>query len=321
MPSVRRPKQVVVRERLVLGLAAAIFLIVGTSVAMLFVDRGDDGRTPFDGPSTVASFPFEAAESVRPVSIESAFTPMSPATEPASARKALEAFLEAERDGDAETAFALLSEDAQERATNPAGWQQQRATRLVPESFKIGAEERDDEDAVTITVTSKRTPSVDPFAGFLPAASTEKWRLVKENAGWRLRSGRPSEVDPEMPTDAEATTVAGTWLKAASSCDLDAVESTELDANLLGSLDLREQPCDRKDLKIGEVVEFAEIGDVAPFVAAYGPSVGRWARAVMIEPPPGAGTTDGTGTFALALAPLGSTWRVMGYIPLEKGGR
>lgn len=308
------PRRRDVRDRSTLALAAVIALVAGTGVAMLVVDRGDSGgRSPFDGPASVASFPFETAVSVS-APIETAYRPIDPDTEPPSARRALEQFLAAERDGDARTAFSLLDPRAQAAVATPAGWQQQRATRLIAETFEI-QQEATDRDGVMFTVRASRTASVDRFAGFVPGSSTDRWSVTDEGGRWRMRTGRPSAVEPSYPSDVVAKATADRWLTAAVACDLGRVEQHEL-PTLLGDLGVRTSTCDVEGLRVTEVVPFLDLADVSPFVAAYGPSVGRWGRAAHVEGTGGGRNVD----FYLALAPLGTTWRVMGFVPGSKGG-
>ena len=303
-------------HRLQLALSVTIGLLVGLGVTYVAL-RDDAGASAFDGPPSVAAIERPAGSAAsgvddsgeailaRAAAAEST-PPATPAVEPRTAQAALARFLEAETADRADESFALLAPDAQRRYGSVAAWRQSRAERVVAATFTITGE-RATADGTEVTVQARRTPSITPFRGLVPAESTEQW-LVQRPAGsvWRVARPTPLRSEPLLPNDAGAVTTAQRWVDGAARCDA-AITDLQLERALLGAADRADLACRTKGAwraVDGEVVPAAELADATSFVAAYGPSVGRWARAVPVS--------NGTERFLVVLGPVGQDWRVMG---------
>jgi hypothetical protein len=132
------------------------------------------------------------------------------------------------------------------------------------------------------------------------------WRVVNES-GWRVFRGRAVDVRPELPSDAAASSAGAAGLERSKACDTAGATALQLSATLLGSPDLRDAPCKNKGTwSAGAAIPLSEITNPTVIVSAYGPGVGRWARAVPVT---------GAVRFTIVLVPLGDEWRVTGVIP------
>lgn len=308
---VRRHTQVV--------LMAAVGLIAGIGVSYVAL-RPDPGISVFSGPPSVQ-------EVARPaglrgddgLALPAPFTPTAPAAEPASARVALLAFLEAEiadRDGTmparSAESFALLDVDTQRRIGSVAAWRQTRAARLVPAGADITAERRIDGGA-ELTVAASRAPSLTPFRGLVAARTTEVWRVERSGGGWRIAGGRPVSSEPQLPADTAAVGSAQRWIDSASACDDVAARSHQLDEILLGESSLATEVCAvGAGWRARDLVPVDGLADLTALVSAYGSGVVDWARAVTV--------TKADQQIVVVLGPVGDDWRVMGLLAPAGGG-
>ncbi|HVF32644.1 MAG TPA: hypothetical protein VM933_06375 [Acidimicrobiales bacterium] len=290
------------RRRFVVLPLVVLALVVGFAAAAL-VFRPDPAPSAFDGVPSVSRLdlparrggPEAAAPAVAPVVAE----------EPSSAREALQRYLDAEVARQYDVSFALVDAKTRESEGPVAAWSNSRANRLLPEQFTI-VDEVASPDGTDVTVSAIRTPAVSPQTGLVPARSQETWRVVKAE-GWRVLRGRPADVRPELPSDAAATAVGAAWLERAAACDATGAAALQLSVNLLGSPDLRDATCkNRSTWSAGSAIPVSEISNSTVIVSAYGPGVGRWARAVPVT---------GAGRFTIVLVPLGAEWRVTGLVP------
>lgn len=303
-------------------LTGVIGLLLGIGVMFLVFRPDDGGASYFDGPASVGEIDRPAGSATASptgeeiLSSAAAVTaPAGPAVEPASARSALQAFLDAEIDDRAADSFALLHPDTQQRYATVAAWRQSRSDRVIPQQFSIVAERQVAGGLVDLTVRANRAPSITPFRGFVPAESTERWRVERSAAGWRVRGGVPQSVEPDLPTDGLAVTAAQRWVDAASRCDPAAV-ALQVERVLVGASEIANDICKAKaEWTTSRIRPLAEVSDVTAFVAAFGPSVGRWARGVEVTSP-GAGGTD---RFTVVLGPVGPEWRVIGLTTATSG--
>ncbi len=277
-------------------------LVAGFGIAY-FVFRAPSAPSAFDGQPSVKKFDLPAAKP--PLSSAASTSPPAVAVEPGSAREALGMYLDAEIARNFETSFALLDPATQTASGPVAAWLNERPNRLLPESYTIDSEQAGD-DGVDLTISATRTPAVSSATGLIPGRSVETWRVVNDG-GWRVLRGRPTDVRPQLPSDASATETGAAWLDRAATCDTKGAEALQLSANLLGAPSLRDATCKNKGTwTAGKAVSLSELPNSTVFVSAYGPAVGRWARAVPVT---------GAGRYTIVLAPLGTEWRVMGVIP------
>lgn len=298
---------------------AAVGLIAGIGVSYVAL-RPDPGISVFSGPPSVQDV--ERPAGVRgddDLSLPAPFTPVPPATEPASARDALLAFLEAEiadRDGTmparSAESFALLDVDTQRRLGSVAAWRQTRSARLVPAGVDVTAERRTD-DGVELTVAASRPPSLTAFRGLVAARTTEVWQLDRSERGWRVAGGRPVSSEPQLPSDAVAADSAQRWVDAASSCDAAAARLHQLDEILLGAASLSAEACAAGgSWRAGGLVAVDGLADITALVSAYGSDVVDWARAVTVA--------KADQQIVVVLGPVGDDWRVMGLLAPAGGG-
>ena len=277
-------------------------LLAGFGLAYL-VFREPEGPSLFAGEPSITEFDLPAAGGGAATTPDTA--PPVVVDEPVSARAALEQFLTAEVARSYDVSFALLDRKTRETDGPVAAWQNGRANRLVPETFKILSEKPGDE-GVEVTITATRTPSISVQTGLVPSKSTEIWRVV-DDGGWRVVRGRPTDVQPVLPSDDQASALAAAWLERTAECDVDGAVALQLSANLLGSPALRDNTCKTKGTwTAGKAFPVSELPNSTVLVSAYGPGVGRWARAVPVT---------GAGRYTIVLAPLGDEWRVMGVLP------
>lgn len=307
-----------VRRHAQLVLMASVGLIAGVGVSYVAL-RPDPGISVFSGPPSVQDVARPAGlRGDEGLALPAPFTPTLPATEPASARAALSAFLDAEiadRDatmpGRSAESFALLDVDTQRRLGSVAAWRQTRAARLVPAGADITAERRIDA-AAELTVAASRPPSLTPFRGLVAARTTEVWRVERSEAGWRIAGGRPVSSEPQLPSETAAVASAQRWIDSASSCDAVAARSHQLDELLLGVASLATESCAAgAGWRAGDLVAVDGLTDITALVSAYGSGVVDWARAVTV--------TKADQQIVVVLGPVGDEWRVMGLLPPSGG--
>ena len=290
------------RRRLVIISLVLFGLVVGFGAAA-FAFRPGSAPSAFSGAPSVSELDFPATPSVAP---STASVPQpTVADEPISARDALQRYLEAEIAENHDVGFGLVDAETQVSDGPLAAWQNGRVNRLLPERFSI-LSETVVASGVDFTVSATRTPAVSPLTGLVPARSEETWRVVNAG-GWRVLRGRPIDVRPELPSDVVAAATGSAWLARAAACDESGATALQLSANLLGSPDLRDGTCKSDSAwTAGDAIPLSHISNPTVFVAAYGSSVGRWARAVPVT---------GPGRYTIVLVPLGNEWRVTGVIP------
>lgn len=296
-------------------LTATIGLLVGLGVTYIALNDGDGADSRFDGPPSVQTIerPAGAATDAGITGagiLEQARQPATfaaPEREPTSARTALQQFLEAEATDRSDASFALLAPDAQRGFGSVAAWRQTRAERVIPRSATVTTERPAGAGATDVTVVASRIPEITPFRGFVPATATEVWRVRRTDVGWRVAGGRARTSEPELAPDALAVDTTRRWVEGARRCE-EAVTELQLAPQLLGKPELADALCtaDADAAWSAEQVvrPAADLPDLTSFVAAYGPSVGRWARGVVVR-------SDGN-EFTVVLGPLGQEWRVMG---------
>lgn len=234
-----------------------------------------------------------------------------PAAEPVDGPAAVSAFLAAQVDERPDDAYALLDEASRRRFPTVAAWSTSRPLQVRPSAFElVGSRPAEGEatGAVDVEVLAFHEPSLDFFAGLVPARSRQTWRATPEGGRWRV-SAEPLAL-PLHPSAEGATAVAARWLVASAACAPDQARSDEVLDLLLGPADLAARPCQAPGPWVaGSPVGLDQVADAGPFVAAFGPDAALWARAV-----PATGPAPG---FFVVLAPVGDRWQVIGVA----GGR
>jgi hypothetical protein len=125
-----------------------------------------------------------------------AVTVAAPASEPATARDALDSFLRAHIDRRGDVAYALITADGRRRFPSLSTWQTGAVDRLVPRSYELGDEREAEVDscrAVDIDVHATHDPALDTFNGLVPGRALERWRVWYEDGHWRV------DPDPVRP--------------------------------------------------------------------------------------------------------------------------
>lgn len=287
-------------KRVLIGLAVMTGLLLGGGGAALHY------RTPapsnFSGAASVTTLDLPASGAL------AAPTPLlQPASVPPpdSPTSALQQYLDAEIAGNSAVALALVDRATRERVGVVAAWVADRPNRLRPATYRILGT-KPVAAGVELAVDARRDPSINPLTGFVPARSKETWLAVEED-GWRIATGRPIDMRPELPSDAAATEAASRWLAASAGCDERAAAAIQLSPTLLGASGIGDELCDISgEVSASPATSLSRATDSTPFVSAFGGSVGDWGRAVSVT---------GAVRFTIVLAPLGDEWRVMGLVP------
>lgn len=293
--------------RTTVAIAAGLAVGVGGAV-WLWADRGGHGFKPIPSVAQL-HLPAASATAAPPASADHP-APAAPAVEPRDARAAVTAFLAAGRDGDAVAAYALTDAATHARFSTIGQWRSTAADRPRPTTFTVGAA-RQHGQAVDVDVEVTQPAELDPFVGLVPAHASAVWSARLEDGHWRVAAA-PSEVDPILPADASATPVVQSWLDRLAACDTAGARPSQAADYLYGPVGFYERPC-RQHLQLhaGPARPLDASIDDATLVAAFGPDVRGWARAVPVE---------GPDHFLAAVAPLGDGWRVIGVMNDGEGG-
>lgn len=226
--------------------------------------------------------------------------------EPATARAAVAAFLQPLADGRPAGAYPLLDDAGRRRYPTLASWISAQADRAAPLTFTVGTSRPspDADGAMEVELSATHTSSLDPIRGLVPARSTSTWLVHLENDAWRV-SANPLAFRPVLPADAAATAAVQAWVGLLAACDAPSAAALQVAPNLYGPASLARTPCEtRGTWTAGEPTGLDRAADPRPFLAAFGPEVGTWARLVPVQGP-GA-------RFLAAVAPMGDGWQVMG---------
>ena len=298
------------------ALTITVGLLVGLGVTFIAL-RSDTATSAVAGAPSVQTIerPAGAAAQATPSAEEilanadlATSVLATPANEPPTARAALTEFLEAEAADRSDVSYALLAPSVQRNYGSVAAWRQSRTDRSIPATFAVTSERpAGDGGRTEVTIRAERTPSITPFRGLVPARATERWTVERvDGRGWRLRTTTATATDPVLPTDAAARAAAQSWVERAAACDLEGAKGKQLAPDLLGATDLSGVACEASGSwsTTAAATPVGDLSDVTAFVAAFGPSVGRWGRAVPVS--------NGAERMTVVLGPLGEEWRVMG---------
>jgi len=226
----------------------------------------------------------------------SAYRPNNP--DPVSA---VESFLIAEIDGDFEASFSLLSKADQAAAGDLAGWVAEHYL-VIPtiRGFRLTADSADGTRAEVQAGLSLEA-GLDQLVGLTPEKAESTWVLFEEAGEWRI-SFTQSGIDPVYLDDASAPVAVERWVLRRQNCE----PAADWDASLLGFPSLVGTLCGSEGaIRAGIPVPLADAAESAPFLAAFGPDVGRWARVVPV---------DGAHPFRAVIAPIGNEWVVIGVL-------
>lgn len=234
--------------------------------------------------------------------------PRAPAAAGRTPTAAVTAFLAARRAGRDEASYALLGPAARKELRSVAEWRNAQATRPRPSGFRVTAVSGAD---VRVQVTQHAV--LDQLVGFVPGQVRATYRAVRTPAGWRVLPD-PVTATPVLLPERAAAATATRWLALQSSCDRAGAAGLQASGDLLGDVGYAAAPCRTGgSWRAGAATTLVEGPRAQPFLAAYGSGVGSWARVVPVSGPRGA-------RFLVALAPLGTQWRVFGLVRDGTGG-
>lgn len=229
-----------------------------------------------------------------------------------TAVSALESFLRAEVDGVFDRSFELLSTIDQEAAGGVGGWAAEhfmvmptiRDYRIIDDvarSILEGTAAAEGLSGVEATVELSLEPGLDQLVGLTTSAATSAWILVEEPAGWRVALTQ-SSIHPVYLDDNRAPTDVELWVAQSQSCS----PPIQWDQALLGFPTLADTLCGTNGpVEVGEVQPLTDAAESAPFLAAFGPEVGLWARVVAVDSP---------APLRAVVAPIGDRWLVIGVL-------
>jgi hypothetical protein len=235
-----------------------------------------------------------------PASVE---PPAAPASTPVAA---VTGFLDAEVAGDFAASYGTLSAPDRLRAGSRSDWTTLHAQLPTIRGFTIG-ETRSAPGRTEIAAEVELQPGLDAVVGLVPARAQATWIAVAEDGGWRVDFDNSTLV-PEYPPDAAAVDTASSWVSARAQCR----RAPQYRDGLLGVTALASDLCGaRGPVRVGTAAPLRAGTGVEPFVAAFGPDVFTWARAVPVESP---------APMSVVLAPIGDRWVVIGVLESLPGG-
>lgn len=280
---------VVALVALALGLAGAV-LVLGRDAA--------DDPAGADGPDLSSS------QEATPVTATPAGPVPAgrPAADPASA---VDAFLDAEAEGDYESSFLLLAAPDRSAAKSPARWRAAHDDMPRVAGHELG-DVAEEGDRATVLADMRYEPVLDPFVGLVPARARATWTVVREGDGWAV-DHRRTAVTPQLPPDDGAVDAAESWVERRRACD-DAGELEYAGGLLTGEVAAGDL-CDAATAAVGPVAPLDGGASAAPFLSEFGDEVLDWARTVDLR---------GPSPMRIVLAPLGERWLVIGVLPTPR---
>jgi hypothetical protein len=226
-----------------------------------------------------------------------------------TARAAVQRFLKATARQDFTAAYRLLDRPGRRRYPSAARWTRAQADRAAITGVRVGAARPAGRHTVNVTVELTHPPAIDPFAGLVPARTVEVWRARSEGGGWRVAAD-PVSVRADLPSDRRAPDAVTAWVQRLVGCDRQGAAALQAGGELYGPVDLAEAPCRlRGRWTVAGPQRFDQAAEPEPYVAAFGPEVGSWARLVPVQGP--------RTRFHVVVGPLGDAWRVLGTDPAQ----
>lgn len=225
-----------------------------------------------------------------------------------SPQLAVRRFLAAEQRGDEAEAWGALSDADRTQHPSPAAWRKYRRTALPSiVSFAMGgAVERlqDDAGVTRVSATLRLRSSLDEVLGLVPSDAAAEFVAEQRNDGWHVNFAA-SRINFRYLSVDGLYLAARTWAVGRSECAVVQQWRSSLYGD--GAEARARSLCRRPTPTIVERAQsLSGRSDTAPLLAAFGPTVGVWARVV---------TVIGAETFDLVLAPVGQQWLVIGVLP------
>ena len=291
-----------------------LMLAAAIGVALAFVPRlldnsgGEDTASPTKANPRVQLSTLADARVAKPLpeattdpaSVE---PPAAPADTPVAA---VTGFLDAEVAGDFAASYGRLSAPDRLRTGSRGEWTTLHAQLPSIQRFTLG-ETPSAPGRAEINAELELRPGLDSIVGLVPARAHATWVAVAEDGGWRVDFDNSTLV-PEYPADPAAVDAARSWASARADCRRAPVYRD----GLLGMPALAAELCGAGGpVRVGSVASLRAGVGVEPFVAAFGPDVFTWARAVPVESPV---------PMSVVLAPIGDRWVVIGVLESLPGG-
>jgi hypothetical protein len=286
--------------------AAAVVTVLGVAITATALARTRAATTDATAgtvPSALASpGPDDLAGSIDlndPVDLEgmteSTDQVVSPAADP---RGAVEGFLAAEKAGDLARSYQFLSATDREQIPSGQDWIAAHADLLPP----ITGYEIDDSANDTVIESALRLESdLDEVLGLTPARAMMRWQVVEGPSGRWSVDLAASELEPQLPADADAVAATASWVRSRQQCANDG----EWEGGLVGFTGLADALCDRAgEAVVGDAQPLGDL-DVEQFVTTFGDDAVTWARVVPVERP---------ASLRAVLAPVDDRWVVIGVL-------
>jgi hypothetical protein len=278
------------RRRLVTVVVAVVGgLAIGAGLTLALTGTGGDGQTSSDDSGPVTT----AASAGDDGSAPSGAAAPSP-------RAAVEGFLAAEIDGELAASFGFLDAATRERFRSSAGWIAAHAEVIPPVTgYEVEGPSPGGESQVVTLVQFE--PSLDEVRGLVPERATVTWATSDDGGRWGIDLDR-TIIEPLYPSDESAPAGVMAWAEAHQACE----PAPTWGGNLQGSPALAEQLCGAKGgVEVGAPSPLTSV-DGGPFLAAFGPGAGEWARVVPVTAPV---------ELRAVVAPIGQEWLVIGVLP------
>lgn len=287
------------------GLALlAVFLVAATAVFAWHPWRSDASANGYRHPASVRTLTLPGGPSASVAATPQPAVQL-PAGAEATASAAVVAYLQARTVGNVTLSYALLGPASKRSYPTEATWTDALADLPTPGTFTVTAGQPRGA-AAEVTAVVRRTPVLNSFVGFVPAKAVEVYRAVRAGTRWRVEA-EPVRVTPELISDRTATSDVTAWLGRLSVCDGVGAAARQVSADLLGDDSLAGGICAaHARLRAGRAQPVLGGPATAPFVAAYGPDLGSWARVVPVTGP--------GQQLLVGVAPLGASWRVFGIV-------
>lgn len=294
------PPRTILRRPLVLVLGAMLLLAIGLAVGA-WAGRGTAPPTAASADQPPVAAPAAQVSDAPPAPSGTA-TP-GPGEDPAGA---VEGYLTAEATSELAVAFTYLVPEEQDAFGTPAAYVAQHADLLgavtgftTPEVTPTS----DDPSTATVTVTVGFRPTLDPVIGLVPAAAEVTFPVAQGDEGWGV-SLAGATFEPILPDDERAAADARDYVAVATTCT---VPAGAYGGELVGQPAFVTALCDATgDVTVDDVGPLDDPLTVQPFLSAFGPDVGTWARVATVTSPE---------PLRLVLAPYGDAWTVIGALP------
>ncbi|HEV2766482.1 MAG TPA: hypothetical protein VGV63_02090 [Acidimicrobiales bacterium] len=281
------------RRAATIVIAVAAGLAVGAGVTLALSERGGEGQRGATDPAIVTS---------TTLGYDSAAPPGAGAATPVAA---VEGFLDAEIDDDLATSFRFLSAEDRAEIGSPAGWVAVHADILAPvtgyEVQDPGDPAAGESEAEVVALVTFE-PGLDEVRGLVAERATVTWATTTDDTGsWGIDLGATT-VEPLYPSEEGASAAVARWAQAHQACG----PAPTWGGTVQGSPALAQSLCGAEGaVEVGPPLPLTGV-DAGPFLAAFGPGAGQWARVVAVTAPV---------EVRAVVAPIGQQWLVIGVLP------